>query len=620
MRAQEVIQQKLEAARRELLDLTGRNRLLNTQRSSTRSSRLEIVDEKSPEVYRHLVVEGKAMSFLPGIDPEEEPGLPDESEANSTTVPSPLGGEGARMADEGASEESPAPESADEPPPEKRPLANFVAEHSPPQPLRPLVLGQPEDDDSPAGEEDGLAARHVDNNLQTPLTSEKLQKRLLRLFYDARTYEEEQGVNILFLSLGFLKWVEPDKSDKPRYAPLILVPVVLSRRSAGTKFRIRYADEEIITNLSLAEKLKVDFNIELPQLPEEDLDPITYFAAVRTAIASEDSWEVLGDDIVLWFFSFSKFLMYRDLQSENWPTAKPIDQHSLVESLLTSGFASQPPLCGEEAHIDALLDPADTIHVTDADSSQAIAIEEVRRGRNLVIQGPPGTGKSQTITNLIATAVHERKRVLFVAEKMAALEVVKQRLDALGLGGMCLELHSHKASKRQVLAELGNTLSLGCTRIDGADEHANELRAIRDRLNEHAASLAEPLGVTGVPASRAIGELIQLQQLGVQPPNFRLEDARKWTLADTRQRVELLKELAEHLEAIGTPCEHPWYGVQRASLLPTDRDRILAKIPAVLDALAEADEVARELEAMVGPDKFLPSCHSATRLVAFVRE
>jgi very-short-patch-repair endonuclease len=609
MPAQEVIQQKLEAARRELLDLTGRNRLLNTQRTSSRSSRLEIVDEKTQEVFRRLVIECKTMGFLPEIDPNEEPGLSDRpgedgpasaepvsvdspvEVTESDRVPSPLGGEGARRADEGEETSN-----------VQRSTVNVESsEFQVPPSLRPLTLGQPEEDD-PASEEEGSAARHIDDNLQTSLTTEKLQKRLLNLFYDARTYQEEQGVNILFLALGFLKWYEPDKPDRPRYAPLILVPVVLARRSAGTKFRIQYADEEIITNLSLGEKMKVDFKIELPEIPEgEDLDPAACFDAVRTAIASEERWEVLSDDIVLWFFSFSKFLMYRDLQSENWPTARPIDQHPLVESLLTTGFASQPPLCGEEAHIDALLDPRDTIHVTDADSSQAIAIEEVRRGRNLVIQGPPGTGKSQTITNLIAAAVYERKRILFVAEKMAALEVVKQRLDALGLGEMCLELHSHKASKRTVLADLGNTLSLGCTRIDGAEEHATEIRILRDRLNEHAASLAEPLGETGVSGSRAIGEVIQNRQRGLAPPDFRLEAARHWTPAEAQQRIELLEELSKHLAAVDDPREHVWRGVQLDSLLPTDRDRLLAQIPGVLAALDAVKSAAANLAKTLGP-------------------
>ncbi|MDA0588220.1 MAG: DUF3320 domain-containing protein [Planctomycetota bacterium] len=653
MPAQEVIQQKLEAARRELLDLTGRNRLLNTQRTSSRSTRLEIIDEKSQQIFRHLVIDAKAMGFLPGIDPDQEPDLPDttgdldfddEGPALQPTADLEFANDGSSLETESVSGEagtssegdpasgepeslahsaSLSPKAVSESGPEESnggpSLEELVEADSPGDSHRPLALGQPEDGE-PAVDEDGSAARHNDDNLQTSLTSEKLQKRLLRLFYDARTYEEEQGVNILFLALGFLKWYEPDKPDRPRYAPLILVPVVLARRSAGTKFRIRYADEEIITNLSLGEKLKVDFKVELPLISEdEDLDPTAYFEAVRTAIAGEERWEVLDNDIVLWFFSFSKFLMYRDLQSENWPATRPIDQHPLVESLLTTGFATQPPLCGENAHIDALLDPRNTIHVTDADSSQAIAIEEVRRGRNLVIQGPPGTGKSQTITNLIAAAVHEKKRVLFVAEKMAALEVVKQRLDALGLGEMCLELHSHKASKRSVLADLGNTLSLGCTRIDGAGEHANEFRLLRDRLNQHAASLADPLQPSGVAPCQAIGELILMRQRGIAAPSFRLGAARGWTPAEAKQRIELLDELASHLADVGKPGEHVWRGVQCESLLPTDRDRILLQIPDVLAALDKVEVAATDLAAALNTEMNPGNCDEVTNLSRIAR-
>ena len=129
--------------------------------------------------------------------------------------------------------------------------------------------------------------------------------------------------------------------------------------------------------------------------------------------------------MVVWFFSFAKYLMYRDLDPATWRDAPtPLGGNPTLSGLLGDGFVSEPGFCDEDDKIDALIPPARMIHVTDADSSQAVAIEEVRRGRHLVIQGPPGTGKSQTITNLIATAVKEGKKVLFVAEKMAALEVV----------------------------------------------------------------------------------------------------------------------------------------------------------------------------------------------------
>ncbi len=168
----------LENARRDLLDMTARNRLLNTPRRSSRSGRLEITDELSQEVFRHLVLERRPMSFLPARSEDEV----DEEEREQETG----------------------------------------------------LLFQPEEEVS----ENGLAARHVDDRLQTHLTSEGLQKRLLKLFYDARTFEEEQGVNVLYLALGFLKWHEADQSDRERHAPLLLIPVVLDRRSANARFRL----------------------------------------------------------------------------------------------------------------------------------------------------------------------------------------------------------------------------------------------------------------------------------------------------------------------------------------------------------------------------------------------
>jgi hypothetical protein len=520
MPAQDVIQQKLEAARRELLDLTGRNRLLNAQRSSSRSSRLEIVDEKTQEVFRRLVVEGKAMSFLPGIDPDEEPDLLEtrrESEAPaepqaSPTVPSPLGGEGAQRADEreGTSNVQHSTFNIEN--------SELEAGRVPPT----LALGQPDEDEPGEEEAEGPAERHIDDNLQTPLTTEKLQRRLLNLFYDARTYQEEQGVNILFLALGFLKWYEPDRPDRPRYAPLILVPVVLARRSAGTKFRIRYADEEIITNLSLGEKLKVDFKVELPEIPEgEDLDPSAYFDAVRTAVATEERWQVLSDDIVLWFFSFSKFLMYRDLQSENWPAARPIDQHPLVESLLTTGFASQPPLCGEEAHIDALLDPRDTIHVTDADSSQAIAIEEVRRGRNLVIQGPPGTGKSQTITNLIAASPDAvQNRIREVAGQFA-LSVAQVRAVWSLIGNRFGVVFSEKVPDEGRRSLTGTDIPLEFVRWSIRHEDARTL----DDLVERRLMLTFTAGLSRETLEELAGEMIDAGLLAVSEVEAAIDEA-----------------------------------------------------------------------------------------------
>ena len=166
--------------------------------------------------------------------------------------------------------------------------------------------------------------------------------------------------------------------------------------------------------------------------------------------------------------------MYRDLDVNIWPEGSGPLKSDTIRALFgggsEAGFKEPAPAVGEESHLDEHLRPEDVHHVVDADSSQTLAILDVSNGRNLVIQGPPGTGKSQTITNIIADAVSQDKKILFVSEKMAALEVVKRRLDDLGLGDACLEMHSHKNTKRVVLDELKRTLAQGRPSLERLDD------------------------------------------------------------------------------------------------------------------------------------------------------
>lgn len=247
MSSSETVLAKLEAARRELLDLSGRNRLLNTSRSRTRTSRLDIVDERSEEVFRHLVSEGRAMQFLPSVEPPE---LLERLAAADDQV-------------------DPSTDARNQPPTIEFESSDDDPDFAAVEPTDGPALAQPEDDGEPETD-DGASPQHVDDRLQTELSSEQLQKRLLKLFYDARTYEEEQGVNLLFLVLGFLRWVDVERDNRVRYAPLILVPAQLKRRSAGSRFKVSYDGEEITTNLSLQEKLKVDFGLTLPSVEDSD--------------------------------------------------------------------------------------------------------------------------------------------------------------------------------------------------------------------------------------------------------------------------------------------------------------------------------------------------------------
>ncbi len=527
----------LQRARQDLLDLSGRNRLVNTPRGSTRAKKIDIVDERAEDVFRLLVRERKAMSFVHGREDAEDQ----------------------------------ASDSADLP-----------------------KLSQPEEGDSTGG---NSATRYTDLRLQTRLSSERLQDRLLDMYYDAQTYEQEQGVSILYLATGFLKWYESPNSDKPRFAPLLLVPVDLERPSATSRFKVRCREDDITTNLSLQMKLKGEFGVALPDVPDmDDLSIPTYFDAVERAIVGQPRWELLRDDMVLWFFSFAKYLMYRDLDPATWPANSPLGKNPALSALLHDGFCEESPLCGDNDKIDALIPPQNMIHVTDADSSQAVVIEEVRRGRHLVVQGPPGTGKSQTITNIIATAVKEGKRVLFVAEKLAALEVVYGRLDRLGLGPLCLELHSHKANKKSVLEELKATLNLTRPKTNGSTSQTEALHVARERLNRHASIMNTPLESAEISPFQIIGRLVRLYGQGATPVDFELVRPELWTRDQFLDKCRRLQDLQSHLGQIGRASEHPWRGVNRDSpLLPADLKQLLAKVSEVVTSLQSIVEASRLL-------------------------
>jgi hypothetical protein len=400
-----------------------------------------------------------------------------------------------------------------------------------------------------------LLERYTDTRLQTKLTTEQLQTRLLSLYYDAKTIEEEQGVSILYLACGFLEWYESTSSDQPRYAPLILIPVDLERPTVTDRFRLKYREGDIATNLSLQAKLAGEFSIALPDVNDGDegLVPSQYYASVTAVIANQPRWRVHVDDMTLWFFSFAKYLMYRDLDPASWPENRPLTGQPLIRGLLQEGFRDDSPICGDDDPIDGLITPEFMTHVTDADSSQAVVIEEVRQGRHLVVQGPPGTGKSQTITNLIATAVKEGKKILFVAEKLAALEVVKGRLDRLGLGPVGLELHSNKANKRIVLEELGKTLDFGRPKVPGAASVVKQLAAARDALNVHTAAMNTPIEPAAITPFQLLGEMTKFAGGGLPTPTFLLPKPELWSRAEVEDRSRRLNDLMRHARDLGPP-------------------------------------------------------------------
>jgi hypothetical protein len=451
--------------------------------------------------------------------------------------------------------------------------------------------------------------------LSAPLTASALARVLTRIERDARGFIQEQGLNILYLALGQLVWRDPRTPETERRAPLLLVPCLLARATARDAFRLRRDGAEIAGNLTLAAMLAEQFRIRLPDPPdldERDADAwaaaAAWFAAVAEAVKPA-GFRVEPDGIALGLFSFAKYLMYRDLERPE------IAGHPLVRALLG---AEPPPRFDpfpDDADIDDLIPVERLDFVLDSDGSQTLAAEAVRRGASLVIQGPPGTGKSQVITNLIAQAVLDGKTVLFVAEKLAALEVVQRRLAGVGLGAACLALHSEGANRRALLAELDATLKAPRPAPPDRDAVIRPLGALRGRLNRHAAAMHAPIGATGWTAFRAIGEVARLKQAGVATPELRLEAA-GWSEAQIRDAARLARELAATAQRIGAPARHPWRGVRATALLPTELDRIPARIAPALEALAALGAVAGTAATLEGAKRHLAALRAAELFAA----
>src|SRR5215831_6382130 len=445
----------IDAWKRKLLDLSKRNRALNFR--ATKVSTVAIVDEHPAELFRLLYLAEREMRFKAA-----EPAATDEGTAAPAHV------DGSEEFDTAA----PQPE--------------FV-------PYDAAAL-----DD-----------RYTDEFLQTTATPEALDRSLRRLDEQARLAIEEQGVNTLFLALGMLHYAEADTSDQVFSAPLVLLPVALSRKSARSGYRIRAADDEPVVNPALAEYLRLDFGIMLPELPDsatipDDYDLQTLMSSVSQFVAGRRGWSITTD-VVLALFSFQKLVMYKDLEAN----AQAVAAHRLVRQLVGRDGERVIGLPDDVRRLDLDREfaPEATAQVVDADSSQLRAIAGVARGYDLVLEGPPGTGKSQTITNLIAQALGAGKSVLFVAEKMAALDVVHSRLVKAGLGEFCLELHSTKASKRTVMRSLAAAIDASLQSVSVGMQAGAALPSVRSTLNDYVRALHTPHGTLGMTPFAAYGAL-----------------------------------------------------------------------------------------------------------------
>ena len=498
--------EEMKKLQKKLLDMSLKNNFLNFK---VLKRTIPIVDESIVELFEILIINEQSMEFLPKNDETEEL----ENETDDETV---------------------MLEGRDN--------------------IWKIVK-------SDTGDKD----KYLDTYLQTYLTEKNLQKRLFTLYQEYKTSITEHGSNTLFLALGFLEWTDNKHQDKAYKAPLILIPVEISRDSVGSPFKVKWDKSEIYPNLSLQNKL-IEQNVDFPVFEElnEQADLCDYFDNIKNAISDKSDWNILPE-IYLSTFRFKKLLIYRDLNFSNWSdrSMKKID-----------GLLFNP----EPNEIDAFepyeldeIDSNDIYQVLDADSSQMEVIEAIKKSNNLVVEGPPGTGKSQTIVNLIAELMARNKSILFVSEKMAALEVVKNRLDSIGLGIGCLELHSNKSNKRAVLDELDKTLNDHSVYNYSLKDY-DELNNLKNELNNYFNSLHECYGNTNFYPYMLFGvkerELEYLESKNQEIINFKIDNLKEFDETLQRKTLADLNNIETTYKSVCPVSKNPWKNILSDGLEP----------------------------------------------------
>ena len=374
------------------------------------------------------------------------------------------------------------------------------------------------------------------NESQILSTCKRLHQRSEQEFAD-------RGVWILYIGLGMLNWVDP-ADGKRASSPLKLIPVRLER--AGTRFALRRTGDEAVVNSSLALKMARDFAIEMPTFEDSDFTVQEVIDQTTEAIAGEPEWSVDTRSILM-PFTFHKEAMYKDLaDNEEQIMASGLIQVMALgpESSNADSFAFE---LADDSQLDELVAP-ETLHsILDADGSQRKCIIAAREGRSFVMDGPPGTGKSQTIANIIAELMAVGKTVLFVSEKAAALDVVRDRLSARKLDPFLLELHSHKATRKQVVETLSKELTqkpLARSKFDGTDR--SRLEASRLGLSGYAAAMNQIRQPLGRSLHNVLGRILQLAHV------------EKFPVGDRAHFAGLSAEMLGEVQRYGEDLSRAW--------------------------------------------------------------
>lgn len=438
-----------------------------------------------------------------------------------------------------------------------------------------------------------LGTSHADGDcLQSLLYPKDLEARVKYIKQQAESSLNETGSNILYIAIGFLEWAESKDSSLTRLAPLFTLPIRIDKKpktknGGYDNFEITLLDDGLLSNVTLHEKLKNEFGLDLPLLNEE-ITPEEYFTLIeKNILAHEKGWKIQRKACMC-LLNFTKQAMYQDLDPNIWPEGHSIEEHPVIQQLFSKvAKESENHNFDVEYEIDDIDDINEKFPIIyDADSSQHSALIDAVKGENLVIEGPPGSGKSQTITNLIAAAINNGKKVLFVAEKMAALNVVKDRLDKADLGGFCLELHSHKSNKLKILHDLADQYKkLGQYREpNDLDVTKTNLYLCRNNLNKYVESINKEWGQTKITAHEILTKAAKFKRsLDINPEEILIDNLNTSTLS--QEQIYNFVDCGCLLENAFTQTrdqsidkdiyKHYWFGVNKINLIDSDKVEII---------------------------------------------
>lgn len=435
-------------------------------------------------------------------------------------------------------------------------------------------------------------------------SEDRLRRSLQSIYLAARHDMEESGSNTLYLACGFLKWYRRGDESKPLLAPVLLIPVKLTRPSVKAGFTLRSADEETRINLTLLELLKTEFALRIPELEGDlptdasGLDVPQIFTLLRRAIRELPGWEVT-EDCSLGIFSFTKYLMWKDMVDRREALLK-----NTVVSHIAAAERSTFPEHGDfpaPSTLDAEVDPRKVFTPLSSDSSQLSAVLAAARGKSFVLIGPPGTGKSQTIANMIAHCLGHGKTVLFVAEKSAALSVVHRRLKRIGLAEYCLELHSSKANKKDAIAQFHSAINAATRPMPGTDwgNTVDTMATLRHTLNLLPHELHRPQS-----DGRSLYDDISLLAEENDLPTFTptADDPLEMTATRREELCALARKLALYFSPVADMLRGAAAAVSTTVYSFEWEEQLAAALQRMIDLRRKAASVYRELTAALGPE------------------